>query len=326
MAIALALVFAIGAIAPIMAHDKPNQESPPTGVSTGAAFMQIANDGDVDDRLIGASSDAAKSTEIHETSEVNGVMQMRHMRDGLKLRAGSTVTLEPGGYHIMLIGLSGDLTAGASYKLTLEFEVAGVVDLDVPVFANQAEADAADPVATVKAGDLNIHGFWSRQAPALNNGHDQDSTHGHATPAVGGSAMAASTGAVFMTIVNGGENADRLVAIVTVVAETVEIHDIVAVDGVMHMRPLTGGLELPAGSEFVLEPGGHHLMLIGLTVDLLPGETFELTLTFEQAGIVTVESTVVTGNEKPGEGLAEPVLAGAITVLDVWSRSAPAMT
>ena len=92
----------------------------------------------------------------------------------------------------------------------------------------------------------------------------------------------------------------------------------------MEMRPLADGLAIPAGESVVLEPGGYHIMLIGLTGDLNAGESFTLTLTFEKAGEVTVEAIIVTGNDKPTEGYAEPAVAGDITVSDVWSRAAPA--
>lgn len=148
-----------------------------------------------------------------------------------------------------------------------------------------------------------------------------------ASPAAspGASPVAMSTGAVFLTITNDGDEPDRLIAGETVAAKTVEIHEVADVSGVMTMRPLMDGLEIPAGESVELKPGGYHIMLIGLTGDLMPGKSFDLTLTFEQAGEITVTALIVMGNDKPGEGMAEPVTAGGITVSDVWSRGAPAM-
>ncbi|MGD9713621.1 MAG: copper chaperone PCu(A)C [Thermomicrobiales bacterium] len=139
------------------------------------------------------------------------------------------------------------------------------------------------------------------------------------------SPIAMSTAAVFMVIVNDGEEADRLVAAESDAAMTIEIHEVAEVSGVMAMRPLEDGLEIPAGESVVLEPGGYHLMMIGLTGDLTPGETFDVTLTFERAGEITVTSLIVMGNQAPEEGVADPVTAGDITVSVVWSRGAPAM-
>ncbi|MCC6945739.1 MAG: copper chaperone PCu(A)C [Thermomicrobiales bacterium] len=145
-----------------------------------------------------------------------------------------------------------------------------------------------------------------------------------ASPAA--SPVAMSTGAAYMTIANNGDSADRLVAVETDAAGVAEIHEVADVSGVMTMRPLDDGLEIPAGESVELMPGGYHVMMIGLTGDLMPGETFDLTLTFEHAGDVTVTAQIVMGNEKPAEGMAEPVNAGDITVSDVWSRGAPAMS
>jgi copper(I)-binding protein len=109
------------------------------------------------------------------------------------------------------------------------------------------------------------------------------------------------------------------------VAEKVEIHEIVEEDDVMSMRPIEGGLELPAGESTVLEPGGYHVMLIGLTADLNAGETYTLTLEFERAGMVEMQVAVATGNEAPAGDIAEPVEAGDLVISGVWSRAAPAM-
>jgi copper(I)-binding protein len=292
--------------------------------------MHLANDGDAPNRLIGATSDAAAAIEIHETVDSGGVMLMRRLAGGLEMLAGATVALQPGGYHIMLIGLTGDLVQGETFELALEFETAGTVELEVPVFATPAES-SADPAEPLKSGDLTISEYRARQAPAMGMNGAQGAMHGQASPATGSmhtnlsQAMAASTGAVFMTIANVGDEPDRLVSVTTEASETVEIHEVINVDSVTRMRPLMGGLDIPASSEVVLEPGGYHVMLIGLTADLLPDETFELTLTFEEVGEMTVVSFIVMGNDSPESGMLEPVVAGDITVSDVWSRAAPAI-
>lgn len=139
------------------------------------------------------------------------------------------------------------------------------------------------------------------------------------------SPTAMSMGAVFLTIANDGDEADRLVSVKTDAAMTAEIHEVADEGGVMKMRPLTDGLEIPPGERIELMPGGYHIMLIGLTGDLMPGEQFELVLTFEKAGDVTVIAQIVMGNDKPTEGMSDPVVVSDITVSDVWSRGAPAM-
>ncbi|AZQ69326.1 copper chaperone PCu(A)C [Silicimonas algicola] len=98
----------------------------------------------------------------------------------------------------------------------------------------------------------------------------------------------APVGGGFLTITNGGDEDDRLVAASTPIAGRVEIHEMKMDGDVMRMRPVTDGLPIPAGQTVVLEPGGYHLMLMELTDALTEGDTFELSLTFEKAGEVTV--------------------------------------
>ncbi|MDP3295823.1 MAG: copper chaperone PCu(A)C [Nevskia sp.] len=107
----------------------------PTAGGTGVGFMTISNDGSEDDRLVAISSEAATSVEIHQMSMADGQMQMRAVSDGLAIPAGKTVELAPGGYHLMLIGLSQALVAGQTVKLELQFEKAGKVSIELPIAA-----------------------------------------------------------------------------------------------------------------------------------------------------------------------------------------------
>jgi copper(I)-binding protein len=139
---------------------------PMHGGGTGAAWFTITNNGDTDDRLVSADSDVAAAVEIHEMALKDGTMTMSPLMDGLAIPAGETVVLEPGGYHIMLIGLTRDLIAGESFELTLTFETAGEIELTVPIFMTKNAAAAAE-LETVEFGDLVISDIWSRHAPAL---------------------------------------------------------------------------------------------------------------------------------------------------------------
>jgi copper(I)-binding protein len=98
-------------------------------------------------------------------------------------------------------------------------------------------------------------------------------------------------GAAYLTIRNAGDTADRLVAADSPVAGTVELHSMSMTDGVMRMRPVAA-IAVPAGGSATLQPGGLHIMLIGLHAPLRQGERFDLTLTFETAGTVSVPVTV----------------------------------
>ena len=93
----------------------------------------------------------------------------------------------------------------------------------------------------------------------------------------------APTGAMFMTIRNSGEAADRLLAAESPVAQLVELHTHIDDNGVMRMRPVEGGLEIPAGGEHMLMRGGDHVMLMGLKQELAVGDTFSVTLNFEES-------------------------------------------
>jgi copper(I)-binding protein len=100
------------------------------------------------------------------------------------------------------------------------------------------------------------------------------------------------TGAVYMKLVNAGQEADRLVSAQTDVAEVAEIHETRMEGDVMMMQMLPDGLEIPAQGEVELKPGGYHVMLIGLKRDLKEGDQFTLALEFEKSGTMMVEPKV----------------------------------
>ena len=100
------------------------------GQMTGA-FMEIKNKGAAD-KLISASSDAAKVTELHASDTSNGVMTMRRV-DAMDIPADGELKLKPGGYHVMLIGLNRPLVAGEKLPIKLKFEKAGEVTVDAKI-------------------------------------------------------------------------------------------------------------------------------------------------------------------------------------------------
>lgn len=100
---------------------------------TGAAFITLMNMSDMDDRLIGVASPAAKRVELHTHIEDDGIMRMIHVKDGFPVEAGGTITMQRGGQHVMLMGLTGALEQGAMVPVTLTFEKAGAVEIMVPV-------------------------------------------------------------------------------------------------------------------------------------------------------------------------------------------------
>ena len=94
--------------------------------------MTLTNTGKQADRVVSASTEAAGITELHTHLNENGVMKMRQVND-IRVEAGSTVKLQPGGLHVMLIKLKQPLKEGDSVPLTLRFEKAGEVKVDVKV-------------------------------------------------------------------------------------------------------------------------------------------------------------------------------------------------
>jgi copper(I)-binding protein len=117
-------------------------------------------------------------------------------------------------------------------------------------------------------------------------------------------ASSGQTGVTYLTIVNKGATDDRLISASTPVAQKAEPHTTINDNGIMKMRPVDG-IEIKAGGEAVLKPGGLHLMLTGLNGPLKVGQSFPLTLTFAKAGRIDATVTVVkagamTGQSMPG--------------------------
>jgi periplasmic copper chaperone A len=98
----------------------------------------------------------------------------------------------------------------------------------------------------------------------------------------------ASVGAGYLTITNGADTPDRLVSVSADVAGRTEMHQMDMADGVMRMRPLPEGVEVPAHGAVALAPGATHLMLLDLKQPLKEGDRFAGTLTFEKAGSLDV--------------------------------------
>ena len=107
------------------------------GQQTSGAYMTIVNDGAAD-RLVAASAPVAASVELHEMKLEGDVMRMRRV-DGIELGGGRSVDLQPGGYHVMFLGLTGPLLDGSSFPMTLHFEKAGDVAIRVEVRSPAAE-------------------------------------------------------------------------------------------------------------------------------------------------------------------------------------------
>lgn len=101
---------------------------------TGAAFLEIHNMGDTDDRLIAVRTDFAAKSELHTHKEIgDGVMKMMHVEEGFEIPAGGSHALARGGDHLMFMGLKTRLEHGDEVKAVLVFENAGEIELSIPV-------------------------------------------------------------------------------------------------------------------------------------------------------------------------------------------------
>lgn len=116
-----------------LAIDNPWSRATPAGAKVAAGYMTITNKGSAADRLIGGSTAAAGRVEVHEMAMKNGVMTMRPLTGGLPIEPGKTVTLAPGGYHMMFMDLKAPLKQGEKVPVTLEFEKAGKVNVTLDV-------------------------------------------------------------------------------------------------------------------------------------------------------------------------------------------------
>ncbi|RFA27976.1 hypothetical protein CAI21_13740 [Alkalilimnicola ehrlichii] len=93
----------------------------PPGTENSAAYLVLRNTGEGDRRLVGAATPVAQTVELHTHLHEDGVMRMRQV-EYIELPADSQVALEPGGLHIMLLGVREPLEAGQTVPLTLQFD------------------------------------------------------------------------------------------------------------------------------------------------------------------------------------------------------------
>ena len=161
----------VGAIAIRGAWTRQN----PPGARVGGGYATIANGGEVSDRLIAVSAPFAARGEVHRMEVTDGVMRMRELTEGLEIAPGKSVTLEPGGYHMMFLDITEPPMEGSFVPVTLVFERAGEVTLDLPVAAIGARSvGVGDAVHGTRHGAMK-HGAMKH------DGMDHDGeAHGHA--------------------------------------------------------------------------------------------------------------------------------------------------
>lgn len=139
------------AATPVLAHDytvgavaiaHPWTRATPPNANVAGGYFTLRNTGTEVDRIVGGSSPVADRIEIHEMGIVDDVMRMRPMPDGVELPGGGEVAFAPGSFHLMLIGLDAPLVEGTRVPLTLQFEKAGSVEVELAVDAMGSGGDA----------------------------------------------------------------------------------------------------------------------------------------------------------------------------------------
>lgn len=142
----------------------------------------------------------------------------------------------------------------------------------VPTLIAADVANRAPPVSAIRQfakGRIVIGDPWARQT-----------------------APGQTTGGAFLTITNKGDVGDKLIGASSPAATRVELHSMSMAGGVMRMRPVTRGLDVPAGGTLMLSPEGYHIMFVGLKAVLTPGKMIPATLIFARAGRVEVRFKV----------------------------------
>ena len=133
--LATALLFG-AAVATAQSNDikveKPWTRATAPGAAVGGGFATIRNTGKSADRLLSASTPAAASVELHEMSRVNDVMKMREVKN-MEVPANGVLELKPGGFHLMFINLKAPFKQGERVPVTLKFEKAGEMKVELAV-------------------------------------------------------------------------------------------------------------------------------------------------------------------------------------------------
>ncbi|WP_445010933.1 copper chaperone PCu(A)C [Vreelandella stevensii] len=131
---------------------QPWTRATPPGAGAGGGFVTITNHGEQDDRLMGVTTPITERSEIH-TMEMDGdVMRMAPLPGGIELPAGSTVTLAPGGLHLMFMELPAPIMEGEPVPVTLEFQHAPSIDVELHVLP-----PGASPEGTASEGMSHSH-------------------------------------------------------------------------------------------------------------------------------------------------------------------------
>ncbi|OED50822.1 hypothetical protein ACH42_00640 [Endozoicomonas sp. (ex Bugula neritina AB1)] len=266
LAIAAGMLWAVNSSAADVRITNKFVRAMPAISGNSAGYMTLLNQDNTTIRLESVDTDLAAKTEIHGHTMENGMMKMFKIAGGLELPPGQLVKLEPGGNHIMLMGVKTQLKEGDSVDMTLNFSDGDAIDVTVPVKSLQ------------QSGRVQ-----------LKNGSARATVPGM------------SSSAVYFSIHNGGKQSIRLTGVESPLAKKSELHTTVMNNGMMRMQEVEV-LEIPAGGDVELKPGGYHVMLMGLNEQIKPGEHVPVTLSFSNGETVTIHAMAM--KDIKGQGMA----------------------
>lgn len=250
---------------------------PDADAHTGA-YGYVANLGAEDDVLLSATSSMAESVAL-----VSGDM-MAETEDGFVIPAGGFLNMEPGAPHLSIDGVNTDLAEGDVMTINLAFQNAGNIQIEVLVQEFMLDMDMSDDDSMDMSEDEDMDMDMDMDMGMMMSGINTFATVGCSDVQLVGAWVRPSftdVGAAYGLLINFNETEDALVSATSNVSEVTELHEMVMEDGVMSMSPIEGGFVVPANGFTVLEQGGLHFMLIGLTQELAEGDTVELSGTFE---------------------------------------------
>lgn len=204
-----------------------------------------------------------------------------------------------------LMGMFADVKPGQRlfFKTTQSCEEGKLAWTEEPAPGqNPHSLDHPAPFVTIIAGDA--HGMHMSHGAHMDHASPAKAATAGELSIEGGRARAMlpgqPTGAAYLTVVNNGKEPDRLVSVTSPAAGKVEIHEMKTENGVMKMRAVQGGLDIPAGGSVELAPGGLHMMFMDVKEPFKEGGNVPVTLEFEKAG--KVELSLPVG---PASGMEE---------------------
>jgi periplasmic copper chaperone A len=138
---------------------------------TGAAYFEVSNAAETADRLIEVRSDVAKLAQLHSVDTLeNGVVAMRHLKDGLVIPASGSTLLKRGGTHVMFMGLSSAFEQGQVISVTLVFENAGELEVGIAVDLLRKPGEAGPKTEGMDMDGMNMGNIAGTETEAHQDG------------------------------------------------------------------------------------------------------------------------------------------------------------